>query len=221
RKLTHSQLCLPPLQKPSSRKDRRRGLLDPRRTRRCLLRPRNVIQPAPLPSRRQHLKCLPELRIFLKLCRQLLRHREVLCLLLFHPQPGLLDRDRLANVGLNRRRLRDDLLRTRELHHPRGLHLSQLYQQFLFVFQQRSLEEPQREVLLETLQDHHVLSVQRVGRLPPLALFCHTEPGKQPLHLRNLRLPTPPIRHLHRRTILPHFAPIHYALNKGLNQAVS
>src|ERR1017187_3833354 len=71
--------------------------------------------------------------------------------------------------------------------------LPQLHQQLLRVFQQCSLKEPQRKILLEPLQDDDILPIHRVGGLPPFALVLPRKAGEHPPHLLDLRLPPLPI----------------------------
>src|SRR5262252_645547 len=69
-----------------------------------------VVEVTPLPPRRQRLEGALETRVFSEPLRQLLGHREIRGLPLFHPQPSLLDCDGLTHVGLDGRRLRPDVL---------------------------------------------------------------------------------------------------------------
>src|SRR5262249_24378521 len=106
----------------------------------------------------------------------------------------------LAHVGLDGRRLRRDVLHAGELHHPPGLHLTELHQHLLGVLQQGALKEAQPEVLFEALHDDDVLPIHRVGGFTPLTLLLHRKAGEHPPHLRDLRLPPLSIRHLHAST---------------------
>src|SRR5262249_44755121 len=71
----------------------------------------------------------------------------------------------------------------------------------LGVLQQGALKKAQPEVLLEALQDDDVLPIHRIGGLAPLTLLLHREAGEHPPHLRDLRVPTLAIRHLHIGTL--------------------
>ncbi len=111
--------------------------------------------------------------------RQFLRNRKIRGLLLLHPQSSLLACDGLAHVGLDGRRLRRDVLHAGELHHPPGVHLTELHQH---------------------LQDDDVLPIHRVRGLtsPKLTLGgADVEAEPAPL-LRGVR--RSPL-HRHRRTV--------------------
>src|SRR6185437_11595226 len=139
------------LQEPSAFKYRRHRLFDSREPRRRLLGCAKVVEVTPLPPGRQRLEGAHETWILSEPLRQLLGNRKIRGLLLLHPQPSLLDCDGLAHVGLDGRRLGQDLLHAGELHHPPGLHLTELHQYFLGILQQGALKETQPEVLFEAL----------------------------------------------------------------------
>src|SRR5581483_2518845 len=94
-----------------------------------------------------------------------------------------------------------------ELHHPRGLNLSEPDQQLLAVLQQRTLEEAQRAILLEALNDDDVVSVDRVTGLSPLALLRQVKSRQELLQRRDLSLPPFSICHLHAAPSLSQAAP--------------
>src|SRR6185437_11137562 len=190
------------LQEPSAFEDCRPRFVDSRRSRCRLFGRGEVVEVASLPSRRQCLEGLLETLVLLEPLAQLLGNGIIRCLLRFHPQPGLLDRDGFAHVSFDRCRLRGDLLRAGELHHASGLYSPELHQHPFGVLQQSALKEAEREVLFEPLHDDDVLSIHGVGRLSPLALFGHPKAGEHPSHRRDLRLPAVSIRHLHASTSL-------------------
>src|ERR1041384_6795893 len=117
-----------PLQEPSAFEDRRHRPFDPCHPRRRLLGPGKVVEVTPLPPRRERLEGALETRVPAEPLRQLLGNRKIRGLPALHPEPGLLDRDGFAHVGLDGRRLRRDVLHAGELHDPTGVDLTELHQ---------------------------------------------------------------------------------------------
>src|ERR1043166_2679354 len=98
-----------PLQEPSAFENRRHCLFDSRRPCCRLLGRGEVVQITSLAPWRQRLERALEARVHPESLAQLLGNRKLRGLLLRHPQASLLDRDGLAHVGPDGRRLRPDV----------------------------------------------------------------------------------------------------------------
>ena len=115
--------------------------------------------------------------------------------LLLHPQPSLLDSDGLAYVGLDGRRLRHDVLHAGELHHPPGLHLTELHQLNPLVPDPRSLYKriPYSLTVTGTYEQtgtflYAIETGPRLANITSVS-FRRSEPGSPALNLEvNLEL---------------------------------
>jgi hypothetical protein len=150
--------------------------LYPRDTGLRLFRPGEVEQVCPLPSRRKRFEGFPQGAVLVEAFPEFLRYRKVFRFFPFNFLPRYRDLDRLADAVAYRCFLFGYFGKVREADLAPGLYLVRLRDEdAVRIFQERAVDEKDRAVFLEAVDQRDVPPVKRIARLSPFEIFGQIE----------------------------------------------